>query len=56
MKWILRPTLENKMIAVSERRLTSAQWSVYNTDTKRTRYSSESTSDITAVTVVVDGL
>ncbi|MBR3940214.1 MAG: hypothetical protein IKJ67_09640 [Bacteroidales bacterium] len=55
MKWILRPTLENKMIAVSERGLTSAQWSVYNTDTKRTRYSSEPTSDITAVTVVVDG-
>ena len=43
------------MIAVSERGLTSAQWSVYNTDTKRTQYNSEPTSDITAETVVVDG-
>ena len=48
MKWILRPTLENKTIAVSERGLTSAQWSIYNTDTKRTQYSSEPSSDITA--------
>ena len=55
MKWILCPTQENKIIAVSERGLTSAQWSVYNTDTKRTQYSSEPTSDIIAVTVVVGG-
>ena len=30
-------------------------WVVYNNSTKRTRYSSVPTSDITAETVVVDG-
>ena len=48
----LSPTLESKVISVNERGLTSVQWSVYNTDTKRIRYSSP-TSDITAETVTV---
>ncbi|MEE1266351.1 MAG: hypothetical protein UHH87_08695, partial [Akkermansia sp.] len=43
------------MISVNERGLTSTQWSVYNTDTKRVRYSSVPTSDITAEAVTVDG-
>jgi hypothetical protein len=43
------------VIAVDERGLTSADWVVYNNSTKRTRYSSVPTSDITAETVVVDG-
>ncbi len=51
----LSPTLENKVISVNERGLTSTQWSVYNTDTKRIRYSSSPTSDITAETVTVSG-
>ena len=50
----LSPTLESKVISVNERGLTSTQWSVYNTDTKRIRYSSP-TSDITAETVTVSG-
>ncbi len=40
----LSPTLESKVISVSERGLTSTQWSVYNTDTKRIRYISIPTS------------
>ena len=51
----LSPTLESKVISVSERGLTSSQWSVYNTDTKRIRYSSVPTSDITAEAVTVGG-
>ena len=51
----LSPTLESKVISVNERGLTSVQWSVYNTDTKRIRYSSNPTSDITAETVTVSG-
>ena len=51
----LIPTLESKTISISERGLTSSQWSVYNTDTKRIRYSCVPTSDITAEAVVVDG-
>ena len=51
----LSPTLENKVIFVSERGLTSTQWSVYNTDTNRVRYSSVPTSSITAEAVTVDG-
>ena len=33
----LSPTLESKVISVNERGLTSTQWNVYNTDTKRIR-------------------
>ena len=40
---------------VSERGLTSMQWSVYNEATKRTQYSTVPTSSITAETVTVDG-
>ena len=43
------------MLSLSERALTSMQWSVYDTDTKRIRYSFGLTSTITAETVVVDG-
>ena len=47
--------LESKVISVNERGLTSTQWSVYNTDTKRIRYSSVPTSNITAEAVTVGG-
>ena len=52
---VLSPTLAEKVISVNERGLTSADWVVYNNGTKRTRYSSVPTSDITAETVTVDG-
>ena len=51
----LSSTLENKVISVSERGLTSTQWSVYNEATKRTQYSTVPTSSITAEAVTVDG-
>ena len=51
----LSVTLESKTLSVSERGLTSTQWSVYDTGTKRMRYSSVPTSTITAETVTVDG-
>ena len=51
----LNQLLESKVISVNERGLTSTQWSVYNTDTKRIRYSSVPTSNITAEAVTVDG-
>ncbi len=51
----LSVTLESKMLSLSERGLTSTQWSVYDTGTKRMRYSSVPTSTITAETVTVDG-
>ncbi len=51
----LNQLLESKVISVNERGLTSTQWSVYNTDTKRIRYSRVPTSDITAEAVTVDG-
>ena len=51
----LSSTLENEVISVSERGLTSIQWSVYNDATKRTQYSTMPTSSITAETVMVDG-
>ena len=51
----LSPSLAEKVISIDERGLTSADWSVYNNGTKRTRYSSAPTSDITAETVQVDG-
>ena len=44
-----------RKISISERGLTSTQWSAYNTDTKRTAYSNIPTSTITAETVTVDG-
>ena len=51
----LSPTLESKSVFVSERGLTSTQWSEYSENTKRIQYSSVPTSDITAETVTVDG-
>ena len=51
----LSSSIESKSISVSERNLTSAQWSVYNAATKRTRYTSLPSSDITAASVSVDG-
>ena len=51
----LSDSLESKSISINERNLTSAQWSVYNAATKRTRYTSLPTSDITAATVSVGG-
>ena len=44
----LSSTLAEKVISINERGLTSADWVVYNNGTKRTRYSSVPTSDITA--------
>jgi len=41
---------------MNERGLTSVDWAVYNNGTKRTRFSSVPTSDITAETVTADGL
>ena len=49
-------TLENKIISVNERGLTSVDWTVYDVGTKRTQYSTIPTSNITAETVMVDGL
>ena len=51
----LSPSIAEKVISVNERGLTSAEWMVYNDGTKRTRYSSIPTSNITAETVIVDG-
>jgi len=51
----LSVTLAEKVITINERGLTSVDWTVYNNGTKRTRFSSVPTSDITAETVVADG-
>ena len=51
----LSPTLESKSVFVSERGLTSTQWSEYSENTKRIQYSSVPTSDITVEAVTVDG-
>ena len=52
----LSPTLESKSVFVSERGLTSTQWSEYSENTKRIQYSAVPTSDITAEAVTVDGV
>ena len=52
----LSPTLESKSVFVSERSLTSTQWSEYSAGTKRVQYSTVPTSSITAETVTVDGV
>ena len=52
----LSPTLESKSVFVSERGLTSTQWTVYSGGTKRVQYSTEPGSSITAETVTVDGV
>ena len=51
----LSTTLVEKVVTINERGLTSADWEVYNNGTKRTRYSTEPFSNITAETVMVDG-
>ena len=51
----LSPTLESKSVLVSERGLTSTQWSEYSENTKRIQYSAVPTSDVTAGAVTVDG-
>ena len=52
----LSPTQESKSVFVSERGLTSTQWTEYSENTKRIQYSAVPTSDITAETVTVDGV
>jgi len=51
----LSATLENKVIVISEKSLTSTQWTVYNEGLKRTTYSAVPTSDTMAEAVAVDG-
>ena len=46
---------ESKSVSISERNLTSSQWSVYNEGAKRTSYSTIPGSTITAESVTVDG-
>ena len=50
----LSPTLESKSVFVSERSLTSTQWSEYSAGTKQVQYSTMPGSAITAETVTVD--
>ena len=52
----LSPTLESKSVFVSERGLTSTQWSEYSAGTKRVQYSTMPGSAITAETVTVSGV
>ena len=51
----LSPMQESKSVLVSERGLTSTQWTEYSENTKRIQYSAVPTSDITAEAVTVDG-
>ena len=51
----LSPTLESKSVLVSERGLTSTQWTEYSENTTRIQCSAVPTSDITAEAVTVDG-
>ena len=51
----LSGTIESKSVFVSERGLTSTQWTEYSGDTKRVQYSTVPTSSITAEVVTVDG-
>ena len=50
-----RPRWRVNLFFVSERGLTSTQWSEYSENPKRIQYSVVPTSDITAETVTVDG-
>ena len=52
----LSPTMESKSATISERGLTSAQWTEYSEHTKRVQYSTVPTSSITAETVTVSGV
>ncbi|MEE1288617.1 MAG: RHS repeat-associated core domain-containing protein, partial [Bacteroidaceae bacterium] len=51
----LSSILEEKTLSVSERGLTSSQWTAYNNGTKRIHYSAVPYSDIIAEEVLVDG-
>ena len=52
----LSPAIESKSVFISERGLTSTQWTEYSEHTKRVQYSTVSTSTITAEAVMVDGM
>ena len=51
----LSALIESKSVFVSERGLTSVQWTEYSEHTKRVQYSTVPTSSITAEVVTVDG-
>ncbi len=51
----LSPAIESKSVFISERGLTSTQWTKYSEHTKRVQYSTVPTSTITAEAVMVDG-
>ena len=51
----LSPAIESKSVFISERGLTSTQWTEYSEHTKRVQYSTAPTSSITAETVTGDG-
>ncbi len=51
----LLPSIETKLVFISERGLTSSQWTEYSEHTKRVQYSTVPTSTITAEAVMVDG-
>ena len=51
----LSPAIESKSVFISERGLTSTQWTEYSEHTKRVQYSTAPTSSITAEAVMVDG-
>ena len=50
----LLPSIETKLVFISERGLTSTQWTEYSEHTKRVQYSTASTSSITVEAVMVD--
>ena len=52
----LSPSIESKSVFVSERGLTSVQWTEYSEHTKRVQYSTVPTSAITAKAVTLDGV
>ena len=51
----LSPAIESISVFISDRGLTSAQWTEYSEHTKRVQYSTVPTSTITAEAVMVDG-
>ena len=51
----LSPAIESKSVVISERGLTSSQWTEYSEHTKREQYSTVPTSSITVGTVTEDG-
>lgn len=50
----LSPAIESKSVFISERGLTSIQWTEYSEHTKRVQYSTAPTSSITVEAVMVD--